>query len=115
MPNQAVTLSSVGTSGAVHINWRGGKPITAQLTMATTTMTADYTLQYTMQDTMLSTTSLWFGLSSNVGSSATHYTAANGDNAVLVTLPSPVAGLRISSTAISSSSLTLRVIQGEGW
>src|SRR4051812_23114892 len=108
MPSQTVTLSSIGTSAPVHINWRGGSPITAALTMGSTTMTADYVLQYTLFDTMLSTNAVgtassnaaWLGVSSAVGSSATHYSAANGDNGVLVSLLTPVAGLRLSSTAI---------------
>lgn len=109
------TLSSVGTSDPINMNWRGGKPITALVTLGSTTMSADFTLQYTLDDLQLTTTQTWIGVGSSTGSSVTHFSSANGDAGVSWTFLNPVAALRISSTAISSSSLTLKALQGEGW
>jgi len=111
----SVTLSSVGTSGPINIDWMGGKPVTAIATLGSTTMTADFTIQYTLDDIQRTTTQTWFGLSSAIGSSVTHFSSANGDAGVTITFLNPVAALRISSTAISSSSITLRTLQGIGW
>lgn len=109
------TLSSVGTSAPVNLNWRGGKPISALVTLASTTMTTDFTVQYTLDDIQLNVTPIWVAVSSATGSSATHFSSAQADASLLLTFIHPIAGLRISSTALSSSSLTLKTLQGEGW
>lgn len=112
MPNPfSVTLSSVGTSDPANIDWRGGGYLTAVVSLGSTTMTTDFTLQYTLDDSQLTSTRTWFGVSSAVGSSITHFSSANADAGVSFTFLAPVAGLRISSTALSSSTLTLRVLQ----
>jgi len=110
-----VTLSSVGVSGAINLDWRGSKPVTAVVTLGSTTMTADFTIQYTIDDSQLVTTPTWINAGSSTGSSATHFSSANADAAVTMGFAYPIAGLRISSTAISSSSLTMKAIQGAGW
>lgn len=109
------TLSSVGVSNAVNLNWRGSKPVTAVVTLASTTMTCDFTVQYTLDDLQLIASPTWIAIGSSTGSSATHFSSANADASVTVGFMYPIAGLRISSTAISSSSLTMKAIQGEGW
>jgi hypothetical protein len=112
---QTVTLSSVGTSTPLNLDWRGSKPVTAIVTLGSTTMTADFTLQYTLDDLQLTTTQTWVAVGSSTGSSATHFSSANADAGVTVGFLYPIAGLRLSSTALSSSSLTLKVLQGVGW
>lgn len=109
------TLSSVGTSPPINLNWRGSKPITAMVTLGSTTLTADFTVQFTLDDLQLSSSPVWVGLGSSTGSSATHFSSANADSPVVIGFLYPIAGLRISSTALSSSSLTLKALQGEGW
>lgn len=113
MPNPfSVTLSSVGTSDPANLDWRGGGYVTALVTLGSTTMTTDWTLQYTLDDSQLSSaTRVWLGVSSAVGSSVTHFSSAAADAGVSFTFLAPIAGLRISSTALSSSSLRLRVLQ----
>ena len=108
------TLSSVGTSTPIAVDWNGSKPITALVTLASTTMTTDFTLQFTLDDLQNSTSQTWISAGSSVGSSATHFSSANADASVVFGFLYPIAGLRISSTAISSSSLTLKVLQGTG-
>lgn len=109
------TLSSVGVSNAINMDWRGTKPITCLVTLGSTTMTTDFTLQYTLDDLQLTTTQTWVNVGSSTGSSATHFSSANADAAITVGFLYPVAGLRLSSTAMSSSSLTLKALQGAGW
>src|SRR5882672_5610693 len=111
----SVTLSSVGVSGPVNLNWRGSKPVSALVTLGSTTMTADFTVQFTLDDLQLFTSPTWIGIGSSTGSSATHFSSANADAPVVLGFLYPIAGLRISSTAISSSSLTLKALQGAGW
>lgn len=107
-----VTLSSVGVSNAANCTWLNFQPITAAVTLGSTTMTVDFTVQFTLDDLQLSTSPVWLGIGSSVGSSVTHFSGANADTGISMTFLAPVAGLRISSTAISSSSLTLKVLQG---
>lgn len=111
----SVTLSSVGTSGPINLDWRGSKPVTAVVTLGSTTMTTDFTIQYTLDDLQLTTSQTWINAGSSTGSSATHFSSANADAAITMGFAYPIAALRISSTAISSSSLTLKAIQGAGW
>jgi hypothetical protein len=110
-----VTLSSVGTTAGINLDWRGSKPVTAVATLGSTTMTADFTIQYTLDDLQLTTTQTWINAGSSTGSSATHFSSANADAAVTMGFAYPIAGLRLSSTAISASSITLKAIQGAGW
>src|SRR5437763_13695032 len=103
MPNATVPLSSVGTSPPVNTNWRGGGPITAGVTLGSTTMTVDFTMQFTLSDLQMSSSPAWQGLSSAVGSSTiTHYSSALADAGLVLSFLNPVAGLRLSSTAISA-------------
>ncbi len=108
------TLSSVGVSGAIILDWMGAKPVTANITLGSTTMGADYTLQYTIDDIMNVSSPTWIGWTGTVGSSITHFSSAHGDAGVTISFLNPIAALRVSSTAISSSSITLKVLQGVG-
>jgi len=109
-----VTLSSVGNSPAINLNWGGNNPVTALVTLGSTTMTTDFTVQITLDDLQTVASPVWVSLGSSTGSSATHFSSANADASVILGLLYPVAGMRLNSTAISSSTLTLKVIQGEG-
>ena len=111
----SVTLSSVGTSDPINLDWRGSKPVTAVVTLGSTTMTTDFTVQYTLDDLQLTTSQTWINAGSSTGSSATHFSSANADAAITMGFAYPIAALRIASTAISSSTLTLKAIQGVGW
>jgi hypothetical protein len=108
------TLSSVGVSNPINLDWRGSKPITCTVTLGSTTMTADFTVQFTIDDLQLSSSPVWLNLGSSTGSSATHFSSANADG-VVFGFWYPIAGLRLSSTAISASSITLKALQGAGW
>ena len=109
------TLSSVGVSNPINLDWRGGKPVTCVVTIGSSTMTADYTLEFTVDDLQLDSTPTWTGISSAIGSSITHFSSATFAAGITMTFLNPIAGLRISSTAISSSSITMKTLQGVGW
>ena len=123
MPYATVTLSSVGNSPIVNLNWRGGKPTTAVAVAGSSTTSADFIIQFTMDDSMIagSTVPTWFGFSSNTFSiedspASSVFPGTSGvPECVFIPLNGPVAGLRLSSTSIGSGSVVLKVIQGEGW
>ena len=108
------TLSSVGVSNPVNIDWMGAKFATVAVSLGSTTLSADFTIQFTLDDLQLSSSPTWITFGSSTGSVATHFSSANADAGVVMGIAYPIAGLRISSTAISSSSLTMKVLQGVG-
>jgi hypothetical protein len=110
-----VTLSSVGVSNAINLDWRTSGPVTAVVTIDSTSMTTDFSIQFTIDDAQLGQTQTWVGITSSLGSSVTHFSSANSANPLSISFLNPIAGLRLSSTAISSSSLTLKAIQAQGW
>lgn len=122
MPLTTVTLSSVGATNFISVNWVGGKPMSVVVIPGSTGQTSDFTIQYTLDDIsrIASTSLVWSGvyLSTAPGAfgPATHFTSSQSQpDGVFYSFLSPVAGLRLSSTAISSSALTMKICQGEGW
>jgi hypothetical protein len=101
-----VTLSSVGTSRAVNLDWAAGKPVSFSVT-GSSSGTFSYTVEGALDDLMqvASTGVAWLALSSG----------ATTTNSSINSFTGPVAGLRVNATALSSAILTLRVIQGIGW
>jgi hypothetical protein len=77
-------------------------------------MTTDFTVQFTLDDIQTSSSPVWLNIGSSTGSSATHFSSANADTGVTMGFLYPIAGLRISSTAISSSTITMKMLQGIG-
>ena len=108
------TLSSVGVSNPINLDWMGAKFATVAVTLGSTTMSADFTVQFTLDDLMLSSSPIWLTFGSSTGSAATHFSSANADAAVILGIAYPIVGLRISSTGLSSSSLSMKVLQGVG-
>lgn len=115
MSRASVTLSSVGTSTPIALDWRGAAPISALATLGSSTITVDFTVQYTLDDLQLSSAPVWISAGSSTGSSATHFSSASFDAGISLGFTYPIAALRISSTALSGSAITLKVLQGEGW
>ena len=112
-----VTMSTAGVSRGVNIDWMGYAATTAAVTVSASGSASDFTLQYTLDDLQLSSSPVWFGYSSAIGSSAQHFTNTIFDSGGLaVTFPYPIAGLRLGSTTLSSAaqSISLRVLQGTG-
>jgi hypothetical protein len=100
-----VTLSSVGISREVNLDWAAGKPISFSVT-GSSSGTFSYTVEGALDDLqqVSSANVAWLPLSS-----------ATTANSSINTFSGPLAGLRVNASAISSATLTLRVMQGIGW
>src|ERR1700680_2267497 len=98
-----VSLSSVGVSRAVNLDWMSGKSVLASVTFGSTSMTAAYTIQTTLDDLQTVSSPVWADASSALSGTSSNFSLT----------PAP-AGIRINSTALSSGSLTLRALQGIG-
>lgn len=122
MPLQTITLSSAnvpGVSAASVMNWRSAEPAAVSILISTTgTSSAAVNLQFTLDDLMLvggSSRAFWQGVSSALGTAATTFNASTfGVDGIYFVFPSPVAAVRMNSTALSSGPLIMKVIQGEG-
>ena len=121
MPNQTITLSSAnvpGVSGASAMDWRGGKPATVSVFISTTgTSSGNFSLQYTLDNIQVlggSSLAFWQGVSSAIGQAATTFNASTfGVDGVQFQFLTPVAAVRMNSTALSSGPLTMKVLQGD--
>jgi len=113
-----VTVSSAGVSRACNIDWMANLATTAAFTVSASGSATDFTLQYTLDDLQRSSSPVWFSVSSAPGSSAQHFsnTTTFDNGGIVVPFSYPIAGLRLSSTTLSSAaqSITLRILQGAG-
>jgi hypothetical protein len=102
----STTLSSVGTSRAVNLDWEAAKYTSFAVT-GSSSGTFTYTVEGAIDDLQLTSSAsvAWFALSSSVQTA----------NSSLSLYQGPLAGIRLNATAISSAVLTLRVLQGIGW
>ena len=102
-----VNLSSVGVSPALPCT-AVARTTMAQLTWVGMT-TNDITIQGTLDNIGLYPTPAWTNIST------THYSTASAIDGVMVTLLTPVAGLRLSSSAgtytAGSAFVSLRILQ----
>jgi hypothetical protein len=116
MPYITTTLSSAGTSPPINLTWRSGKPIAA-VAIVSSLVAADFTIQFTLDDAQIAGSSVqtWISFGSSTGSSATHYSSGNSDASIAIGSVYPLAGLRLSSTTFTAGTLTLKLVQGEGW
>lgn len=109
------TLSSVGVSNPVATDWIGSKPVTAVITMSSSTVAVDFTVQFTLDSVQSSSSPTWLTVASSVGGTATHFSNSNFDTGAVIGFGYPIAGLRISSSANGGgSTLTMKVLQGVG-
>jgi len=100
-----VTLSSVGTSRAVNLDWMNGAPTAVLVLGASTGTTA--TIQMTLDDIQQTASSLVTWISDP------NFTAATSNTSVAYTYTQPLAAIRLNSSAASGSSpLTMKVTQG---
>jgi hypothetical protein len=133
------TSAVPGASTPLSVNHVGGKPWSALVTTASSSGTGDFTVQVSMQEptsSALFTSSgplaapTWSnitaangaaGLSTSQVSAAgylsLHFNSSTIDTTagVLVWGSYPIAGIRIASTALSSTTLTLTFLQGVGF
>ena len=121
MTYATVTLSSVGTSPVVNLNWIGGKPTTVNVVSSAAGSSGAVVIQYSMDDPQRVASSLaaWFGFSSNTfsveSSPGTIYSASSiFPDGVYIPIPGPVPAIRMNSSALTNG-FTMRVVQGEAW
>jgi hypothetical protein len=105
MANPAsVTLSSVGTSDPVALDWRSGARTNFAIT-GSSSGTFAVTPEVTLDDLQLTASPLWIAASC---------AALTADSSTWQ-ITGPIAGIRMNSTALSSAVLTLRVLQDHGY
>lgn len=104
MAQYSVTVSSVGTTRAIALDWRNNAPIAVSVT-GSSSGTFAYSVQTTLDDIMLTAASavVW---ATDPGATA----LTSSSSAISYT--TPIAAIRLNSTAVSSATLTLNVNQG---
>ena len=132
MPQTTVTLSSAAVttstgvnsdgsacalSNAINLDTFSGKPTTAWVRTNSSVGSGNFTVQVTLDD--VSSASVWFGVSSTpytiASNPGVHFVSSNiWPDGVFLPFTTPLGGIRLASTALSSNTLTLKVIQGEG-
>ncbi|SRR6266478_539488 len=121
MPYQTVTLSSAnipGQSGVAIMSWRAGRPATVAV-YGSTGQTSTFNIQYTLDDLQLiggSSLAQWasISVSSVAGATGTVFTSSTmTPDGVFIQFLTPIAAVRLNSTALSSGPLIMKVIQGE--
>ncbi len=99
-----VTLSSVGTSRAINLDWFSGAKTAFTIT-GSSSGTFSVTPEVTVDDLQLSSSPLWVAQSS----------AALTANTSVWEITGPLAGIRMNCSALSSATLMLRLIQDHGF
>jgi hypothetical protein len=101
-----VTLSSVGTSRAVNLDWAASKPVSFSVT-GSSSGTFSYTVEAALDDLqqVAAASVAWLALSSG----------ATIVNSSINVFTGPLAGIRLNASAMSSAALTMRILQGIGW
>jgi hypothetical protein len=100
-----ITLSSVGQSRSLALDWMNGSPTAVLVLGASANTTA--TIQYCLDDIMQTPSSLvqWI--------SDPNFTAATSNTSVAYSYTQPLAAIRLNSSASSGlSTLTMKVTQG---
>ena len=103
---QVTTLSSVGTSTPIILNPNAKS--TTVLLSASATSSGNCSIQMTLDDpsTTPAPTITWAAVSSAISSSAVEVVGG-----VIYTILSPIGGVRILSTAVTTTTLTLKALQ----
>lgn len=100
------TLSSVGTGRAVNLDWMSGRYTSFAVT-GSSSGTFTYTVEGALDDLqqIAAASVTWFTVNSS----------AFTTNSSINLYQGPLAAIRVNASAISSATLTLRVLQGIGW
>jgi hypothetical protein len=128
MPAFSYTISTgqnsttPGNTVAANLNTLGGKPTSVQLSFTSSTANNDVTLQYTLDDLQrVASTSVLWGFISSGGITAntttpSHFASTTwSDSPFFAQILSPIAAVRMGSTAFNGGTCTMRVSQGEAW
>jgi hypothetical protein len=127
MPYATVTQTpavstSPGATDPVALNWIGGKPTTVGLSWNSSNVLCISKIQYTLDDIqrVSSQNVVWNSVPSTANSSNPQFYGSTTywDTGVTVSFLNPIAAVRLNSTSItagSSQSVTMKVLQGEGF
>jgi hypothetical protein len=114
--------TSPGATDPVALNWIGGKPCTVGLSWNSSSVLCISKIQYTLDDIqrVSSQSVIWNSVPSTAASSTpqTYGATTYWDTGVSVSFLSPIAAVRLNTTSItagSSQSVTMKVLQGEGF
>jgi hypothetical protein len=105
MPNVSITVSSIGTSRPVNLDWRSGKPVAIAVT-GSSSGTFSYHVEYTLDDLQFVTSPSWI-TDGNLG-------VLSANSSAVIVYTAPLAGIRLNASALSSAVLSVDVSQGEG-
>jgi hypothetical protein len=97
-----ITLTSAGISRAVNLDWMASK-FTSWAVAGSSSGAFTYTVEGTLDDLQLSAAPFWFSLSS-----------ATTANSSINIFGGALGAIRLNATAVSSATLTLRILQGIG-
>jgi hypothetical protein len=104
MARSTVSVSSVGTSRPVALDWMSGAPTRVSVT-GSSSGTFAYTIQFSLDD--LQTTApaavTWI--------SDANATALTSNSSVAFNYTAPIAAIRINSSALSSAALSVEITQ----
>jgi hypothetical protein len=106
MPPVTVTLSSVGTSRAVNLDWVNGAPTSVAVTGSSSGSFA-YTIQQTLDDLQLTDASAVSWVNDP------NATALTANSSVIFIYYQALAGIRLSASTVSSATLVMKVNQGK--
>jgi hypothetical protein len=112
--------TSPGASNVVGLNWIGGKPCTVSLSWNSSAVLCVSRIQYSLDDVqrVSSQNMVWNSVPSTAASSTPQFYASSAlfDTGVSVSFLSPIAAVRLFSTAITaggSQSVSMDVLQPE--
>jgi hypothetical protein len=101
----SVTLSSVGVSRALNLDYQNGTPVGVQVNSTATTGTFAYTIQTTLNDIMQTPAA------SVIWVNDPNATALTSNSSGVYTYTAPLAGIRLSSST-TPATITMLVTQG---
>jgi hypothetical protein len=104
--NVVVSLSSLGTSRVVSLDWMNGAPVGVQVTSTATTGTFVYTVQLTLNDIMMTPAAAvnWIN--------DPNATTLTSNSSGIFVYTQPLAGIRLNSSTAPPSPITMVVTQG---
>jgi Tfp pilus tip-associated adhesin PilY1 len=95
-----VTLSSVGVSRAVNLDWMAGG-VTSFSVTGSSSGSFSVLVEATLDDLQLSSSPVW----------TTESSAGFVANSSIVAVSKPIGGLRMNSTTLSGAVLTMKILQ----
>src|SRR5215469_7512794 len=105
MANVSVTISSAGTSRPINLDWQNAAPVAFTVT-SSTGGTFAYSLQYTLDDVMMTPAANVTWVNDPT------LTAATSASSGVITYTAPIAAVRLNSTTLTATALTLKCNQG---